>query len=338
MRILTILAITLLLISCRRNSIPVEHNSLEQIVSGNGIFYWKTEFKLSQWEIDFLHENYIKRLYLRLFDVDVDIEEKMPVPIATTRFTDSVPDGIEVVPVVYITTSVLKNGQLKDYTSKLYKRVLAMVKKNDLGRIRELQLDCDWTGSTEQVYFDFCKEIVNMAAKDSIIVSSTIRLHQLKKKAPPVNYGVLMLYNTGSIYNPTTENSILHGKDVEPYLRTDISYPIPLSFSYPTYAWGILLRENKFVSILHKTDFSDKEFYQDQGDNRFKVVKEHYVENKQLLPGDVVRLERSQIDEIMSVKALVNNKICAPQSTIIYHLDSLNLSSYTHQEICNIYK
>ena len=78
-----------------------------------------------------------------------------------------------------------------------------------------------------------------------------------------------MLYNTGSIYNPETENSILNYKDVEAYLKSDITYELPLDFAYPTYSWGILTEERNFRVILHEVNFSDTLRY--KKDDRWKL-------------------------------------------------------------------
>lgn len=301
---------------------------------GNGVYYWKTTFRLNDYEKDFMSRHGIKKIYLRLFDVSLDQDYNMPVPIATTRFVDKIPEGIEIVPVVYITTSAL--DKICDHDTDLYNRVLAMGKRNGFEDIKEIQLDCDWTGSTQEKYFEFCNKIKSLATADDIMVSSTIRLHQLKREVPPVDRGVLMLYNTGSIYDPSTSNSILSKDDVKPYLQNSISYPLPLSVAYPTYSWGILLRNNKFMSILHKTDFGDKTLYKFRKGNIYEVIQDHYLENKQLLAGDIIRLEQSSINDISEVQRMVEEKIQHTESTILYHLDSLNLSKFTEQEINNI--
>ena len=76
---------------------------------GNGIYYWKTVFELNETERNFLEVHHVKRLYLRFFDVvpadksinsDFDFEA---VPNATIVFKDTVPDKVEIIPVIYIT-------------------------------------------------------------------------------------------------------------------------------------------------------------------------------------------------------------------------------------------
>lgn len=303
----------------------------------NSIYYWKTEFKISNWDREFMDRHNIKRIYLRVFDVDVDYNSGKPVPIATTVFAGEAPKGIEIVPVVYITTSAINHENICQYDTSMYKRIRAMAKRHGFSDMKELQLDCDWTSLSQKPYFALCHSISAMAKADGIATSSTIRLHQLKSEAPPVDRGVLMLYNTGSIYDPDTENSILNADDVMPYLKSGITYPIPLSFAYPTFGWSILLRDNEFAALLHETDFSDTSLYQPLPDHRFKIVKEHYIENKRLSEGDIVRVEYSDINEIIKAQKLVESAFNEHGGTLIFHLDSLNISRYTNEQINSIY-
>lgn len=310
-------------------------NEAEPATSRNGIYYWKTVFRLTRWERNFLKQHQIDQLYIRLFDVDRDYERQMPVPVATTRFADSIPAEVSVVPVVYITTSGLED--ICDYDTLFYRRIKAMAQRNGFRhQMKEIQLDCDWTRSNQIEYFTFCQRIRQLAQADGIRLSSTIRLHQLRSEAPPVDSGVLMLYNTGSIYNLATENSILSSVDVKPYLTRHIDYALPLSAAYPTYAWGILLRGQKFAAILHKSDFTDRSLYRPCGGNIYKVIAAHYLENHHLQIGDRIRVEHSLFNEIQTVRGYVEASLGIPVQNIIYHLDSLNLSNYSASQIQTI--
>lgn len=339
-----VLGLMMLFASCGKAPVsmsetPEKTNVAErpQLSDKNGVYYWKTVFRLNDWEKDFLSRHQIGNLYIRLFDVDWDMEKGMPVPIATTRFEDSIPEAVSVVSVVYITSSGLKN--IDDYDILLYQRIIAMAKRNGFAdKLCEIQLDCDWTKSNQSEYFSFCERIRNLAKADGIRLSATIRLHQLSSEVPPVDRGVLMLYNTGSLYNPDTENSILDGNDVKPYLSKHIDYDLPLSVAYPTYSWAILMKNGKFSTILHKSDFSGSPLYRECGGNVYEVAESHYLENHHLRVGDKIRVEYSSMNEITKVKKYVDTSFGKPMDCIIYHLDSLNLSKYTETEIQTILK
>lgn len=299
----------------KQNSV-VEHRS-----PANGIYYWKTVFQLNETERNFLEEHQVKRLYLRFFDVvpadksiksDFDFEA---VPNATIAFKDAVPDNMEIIPVVYITIDALRLivHSEYDYAGLIAERVLNMADFHDLGHIKEVQLDCDWTQQTQDGYFAFCQTVKDKLEPYGIQLSCTIRLWQLACACPPVDRGVLMLYNTGSITNPETKNSILDLDDVEAYLKGR-AYDLPLDYAYPTYSWYVWLRNETYMGLFHDQPTDEVE------------------------AGDVVRHEHVGFNELRELDSLVGAKLPTDNSSIIlYHLDSANLSNYTNDEIRQIY-
>lgn len=54
---------------------------------------------------------------------------------------------------------------------------------------------------------------------------------------PPVDYGVLMVYNTGDPRRFAERNPILDIRDVKPYVRHLADYLLPLAAAYPVYLW-----------------------------------------------------------------------------------------------------
>ena len=70
-------------------------------------------------------------------------------------------------------------------------------------------------------------------------------------EAPPVDYGVLMLYNTGDPRRYDERNPILDERDVQPYAQYLADYPLPLATAYPVYRWQ---RQVEGVRIEHTVD------------------------------------------------------------------------------------
>ncbi len=314
----------------------------------NAVYYWKTTFALNESELEFLNKHKVGKMYLRLFDVDVDSSPMNgyvgAVPVGTTRFKSAIPDGVEIIPTVFITTKAImslggNNDTPHSLAEKIFLRVKNMSSYNELGHIREIQLDCDWTRSTQKAFYDVCREMKSLAEKDSVLVSATVRLHQLKQDPPPVDRGVLMIYNTGALRMPGTKNSILEVSDVESYLKGNVnSYNLPLDFAYPIFGWGVLFRNGSYLGILHHTDFSDSKYYADNGDGTFRVIKEHFLEGHSLLAGDIIRLEYPSAEVVKKVSEQVSSKFKGGfHSTILYHLDSQNLAKFSTDEIANIY-
>ena len=318
-------------ISCMEQEAPTRKHC-------NAVYYWKTTFRLSAEEQEFLRSHRVERLYLRYFDVyrDADFQEQIvPVPEATLRFVDSVPPDLEVIPTVFIDNNLFKACDMMQCAELLVNRIRIMSKTNNISNIREIQLDCDWTQTTEEAYFDFLKKIDSLLRKDSIMLSVTIRLHQLKTKVPPVERGVLMCYNTGSVRNPQTGNSILDANDVALYAKNIQSYTLPLDVAYPTFSWAVWFSGNKFQALIRNLS-PDNENLVLIKDNRYQVKKSFYQEGNYLSAGSEIRFESSDFEQIIQSKKLLEKNL-KDYSVIIYHLDYNNLSKYTEDEINKIY-
>lgn len=286
----------------------------------NAIYHWKTVFNPNAEELAFLKDHNIGRLYIRMFDIgcahDNTYNKVMPAPIATTRFDAPIPEGIEVVPVTYITLDALRlmEGKECDYAHTIVDRIVAMMSYNECGEISEVQFDCDWTATTESIYFALCHHANAYLDEMGVDLSITVRLHQLNNcDVPEADRGVLMLYNTGAIKNPDTRNSILDVADVKPYLR-GTTYALPLDYAYPTFGWGVKFRDGIFHSLVSDPATAT------------------------LAEGETMRVERASVDEILTVKRWVEESQGAPhQCNIVYHLDSEELKNYTYDEISKIF-
>jgi hypothetical protein len=235
------------------------------------------------------------------------------VPIATTKFVSPVPAGVEIVPVTYITIEALRamEGREEEFATLMVERMLAMCSYNECGKINELQLDCDWTTATKESYERVCGVVKELLDAKGIALSITVRLHQLRENPPPADSGVLMLYNTGALKRPETENSILSYADVEMYVRPT-EYPIPLDYAYPIFGWGVKFADSKFVSIVS-------------------------YDSDEMSENEHIRYERPRVCTIFAVKELVEKNIGKPaRGNILYHLDYSQFKNYTDDEISQI--
>ena len=218
----------------------------ERLAEGNAVYYWRTDFRFDSIERAFLRLYNINKVYCRYFDV-VMSEEQGPVPNATITFSDSLPIGVEMIPTIYITEDCMHQDP-KGLAEKLVKRIQQMNETNDIKGVQEIQIDCDYTAKSRKVYYQFLKE-VKSAWKQRL--STTIRLHQLSMEEPPVDYGALMLYNTGDPRKWTERNPILDARDVYPYVKRLDDYPLPLAAAYPVFSW---LRVIQGVNIEHTVE------------------------------------------------------------------------------------
>jgi hypothetical protein len=202
-------------------------------------------------------------------------------------------------------------GHEAEFAELIVERSVAMGNYNKLGKIRELQLDCDWTSTSKKIYCNLCKEVKAKLQAKEMALSITVRLHQLRETPPTADGGVLMLYNTGALTNVNTRNSILDINDAKPYLKPT-EYPIPLNYAYPAFGWGVEFEGDVFIRIV--TD-----------------------ENKTATGNRHIRKERASAQEILEVKALVEKMLGKPTNgNILYHLDESHLKNYTDNEISQI--
>ena len=290
---LVVVLLVLLTISCQKQ---------RELDEGNAVYYWRTDFRLDSTERAFLRQYHINKVYCRYFDVVMDtVQGQGPKPNATITFSDTLPEGIELIPTVYITEDCMHQPH-QGLAEKIVKRILQMNETNGIRNVREIQIDCAFTSRSMKVYYQFLSSVgtvLSESTQDSLRtvpteLSTTIRLHQLSMPAPPVDYGVLMIYNTGDPRKFDERNPILDIRDVSPFLNRLDKYPLPLAAAYPVFSWL------RIINGIHI---------------------EHTVEAA----------------EILKVKQAVEERREGLKSSIItYHLDKENIDRYkpeTYEEI-----
>ena len=224
-----------------------QDESLEQC---NSVYYWRTDLRLDSTERVFLSQYNINKVYCRYFDVVMNDDDTEPSPNATISFSDTLPAGIELIPTIYITEDCMHKPH-KDLAKKIVDRILQMNETNDISNIHEIQIDCDYTSKSRQTYYKFLEEVRHQLSSKKYHLSTTIRLHQLSMPAPPADYGVLMVYNTGNPLKWQERNPILDYRDVYPYLSRLDDYPLPLATAYPVYQW---IRNIQNVRVEHTVE------------------------------------------------------------------------------------
>ena len=271
------------------------------------MYYWSTTFRIDSTKQAFINEHRITRLYVRYFDVVMN-ERQEPQPNATIRFETAMPDSVDIIPTIFITPDCMMQpaGDLAD---KILKRILQMNETHDIMNVHEIQMDCDWTPKSRQHYFNFLADLREKAEANGLRLSTTIRLHQLSQKAPPVDRGVLMMYNTGDHTDIHCERPILDTEAAMPYIRHLSSYDLPLATAYPLYRWNIVFRNNRYVGILHF-------------DDEFPVM-----------PGDSVVTREPTIEVILEARHLINEKRRqANEETILFDLTNYNINRFKPNE------
>jgi hypothetical protein len=266
-------------------------------------YYWRTVFTLDEQEKRVLNERKVKRLFVRIFDIDI-VRDKA-VPIAPIRWMDTT--DIEIVPTIFIKNRVFNKIEKSD-VEKLAKEVANRIESDRVKNPREIQIDCDWTKGTKNAYFHFLKTLQSTVGKQ-IKITSTLRLHQLKfpdiAGVPPVSRATLMVYNVGDFDDVQCKNSIIDFSTVLDYLGDEDKYPLALDFAFPIFDQMVAFRENNYFAFFRNEEIDQILRMKDVSleDNMITITKDTMFGLTSLLKGDKIRYEVSDpkiIDQIIN--------------------------------------
>lgn len=277
------------------------------------MYWWRATYDPDSAEQAFMGEHHIGRLYVRYFDVALN-DKQQPMPVGTCQLRGSRPEGVDIVPTVFI----MDNCLWADTTllaQHIVERVRQMTATHDMGPIGEIQVDCDYTKRSQQRYYDLLQRMHTLLYNEGIRLSATIRLHQLSMAPPPVDEGVLMVYNTGDVKQLNGRNPILDIRDVKPYLRYLKGYRLPLTAAYPLFEWRVLFHNNEFRHIAYnETDAQCR------------------------LQGDTLLRWQCTTDDILSVKGAVGRaRHDIHKQVTLYHLDRELIKKHTKEDYEKIF-
>ena len=271
------------------------------------VYYWSTTLNMDSVKTAFMRNYDISRMYILYFDVVAD-QSGRAVPNATLKFATDVPQGIDIVPTVFVMPECLRQDRSR-LASLIVKRVVQMNETNNVYNVKEIQIDCDWTQSTRQLYAEFMQAMMCECHSRHLKLSSTIRLHQLAQTPPPADRGVLMMYNTGDATDIRCHKPILDMHDAAPYLPRLNDYKLKLSTAYPIFTWRILFRGGRFVGFIH----NDGEY--------------------PILPSDSIALRQPSADDIIeAVNIIGDRRPDANNEIILFDLNNNNINRFKRND------
>ncbi len=302
-------------------------------------YHWQTNFSLTQSEKDYLQSFSVKKLYVKFFDVDWNSRAQEPLPVAEVILDTVDLKDIEIIPTIFITNRSLKNyplEKMEELGGNILEKIFS-IKKD----VREIQIDCDWSESTEKKYFRLLRFFKKEIQTEKIQLSATIRLHQIKyfekTGVPPVDRGMLMFYNVDDVKDYNTKNSILDLEVAKQYFFNFENYPLELDVALPIFSWGVLYRGGgmvKLINNLRAKDMTDESFFLPTDETHFEVVKSTYLQGKYLYEGDIIRLETVPLETLKMSAELLKSKIENPNVTIsFYHLDTTTIKHYPYEKL-----
>jgi hypothetical protein len=332
-----LLFIPLFIFSCQSNQ---KNSSIDR-----GFYYWKTNFHISPAEKDELSQLRVQKLFIRLFDIDWDEESAQAVPRAKITLKESIPVH-QVIPVIYITNKTflnLKKNEVPRLASQVGKAIHQYVDNRSFS-IKEIQFDCDWSEKSKAAYFLFLKEIKKQF-NTPIILSSTIRLHQIKYSTitgiPPVEKGILMFYNMGSLKSKSESNSIFNEPDAAKYIQQVKTYPLKLDVALPVFSWAIQIRNGKIINLLNKEsniDFQNDSLFEKLSNNYYVASKSFFHNGQYIKKEDNFRIEKLEENDLVAAAEMISKELKPENRTVIlFDLDSENLANYEKEILEEVY-
>ncbi|MBS1689373.1 MAG: hypothetical protein JSS96_11655 [Bacteroidetes bacterium] len=312
-----------------------------------GFYYWKTIYKPTPYELKRLTDLGCHSIYIRLCDLDWNKNTKQVQPLAPINFQQKIDTSFQYTPVLFITQQVLINtidSNISGLAYSIDKLIEGLCIQASI-KPHEIQIDCDWTGSTKEKYFNLLKQLQKQLFFQGRQISCTIRMHQAKytlhNGIPPVDKGLLMCYNMGDIKKPGSHNSILDVDDAKDYLKYINNYPLPLDIALPLFDWCLLFRNNKWMGILRgvtPSNIKQTSFFKQKEDNLYTCRKDTTYCGYHFMPADEVRIETSSFNDLKSIATFTSDKIKNHTlSVVFFHCDSTVLSNFPNYELEKIY-
>jgi len=303
-------------------------------------YFWKTVYQANNVEQSYLRHFNSDKLFVRILDVDRDINGGIS-PVAPIKFKDKIPSGLQMVPVVFIVNEVLKEvnyAQIKKLASNIVQFVDGKVKQAGKSSYSELQIDCDWTATTRTNYFLLLEEIKKHL--NGKVISSTLRLHQLKNQEksgiPPVDKVLLMCYNMGNLRKYGTQNSILDVQELKKYAAKNLAYyPMPIDVALPLFSWAVVFRNGNYAGISKRLKLTNLQ----EGGAFTKMHNGLYQANTDLpefglYKNDEIRFEASKFEDIKQSTIYLDKYLSGkPLNLLFYHLDEQTLSNFKIHEL-----
>ena len=299
-------------------------------------YYWKSKCAIGETERECFNQLGSKRLFVRLFDVDVEAGKAVLVGPIQAFSKEQLPnDSTEVIPVVFIT-----NQTFLDYVSDSAVEKLATNVSSTVGHIMEtagvaydeIQIDCDWTQRTKAPYFRFLKQLAEQSGRN---ISCTLRLHQIrdyqKTGVPPVSRGSLMCYATSSPLEGDTRNSILDMELLKAYTTNINEYPLDFDVILPIYSWGIVTNHVGEVKLINGLTEDDLQMpmFEKTDDNQYLVKEDGFLRGMYVNSGFTVKVEAITPELLAEAKQYLDRQIDRDFTWVYFHLSQGFLTRYS---------
>ena len=328
---LACISISILLPACRKS--PAEAS----------FYFWRTKAVLSPGEKAALETYHVRTLYIRFFDVDTKEEHGKPEPLGVIDSPETLPENLSVIPVVFITnrTFLRLNGDTE--ALGLARNVLKKI--NSIHHsYPELQIDCDWSDKTQVRYFLFLRSL-KKHLPSGVKLTATVRLHQVKYPVrtgvPPVDGGMLMFYNMGTLQDAEAPNSIFDAATASAYTSYLKSYTLHLDVALPVFRWYVHYRNGAIKGLLtkkHLPDISDTSYFYKNTEGMYSIRKAGVMNGVSYETGDLLKYEALDDNTLLEAAGLLQKNLPEEhRRLVLYDLDDFNLHHYESKTLQQVY-
>lgn len=307
-------------------------------------YFWESgSYSLSNLEYSTLDKSDVKKLYVKFFEVEKDVSNTIiPISKSSLYFSEVEDLNCEIVPTIYIQNSVFKNVTDKEI-NELAENCFHLIEKRFIERnqglklsFNEIQIDCDWTISTQINYFKFLKAFHK---EGKFQLSATLRLYPYKFPDKmgilPVDRAMLMCYNLISPLESNASNSILEFSELKKYLIGAKKYPVPLDVAFPIYSAVHHYNNSKFDGITYVELENIMPILGNKKGKYYDVIRDTNISYQYFRKGSKVKLELMDQEMLRKASDLVKQRVSlSPGHTVaLFHLQDIQLKNINHEEI-----
>ncbi len=314
-----------------------------------GLYEWRSSADVGADDLPILDSLGISRLYVRLFDVQVDPATGESTPASVVQYDTPLPHDLAVIPTIYITLATIRalddGAAIDTLADRILRKVRSTMPVTGHTDFDELQIDCDWTASTQTTYFRLL-ECLRSQLPEATVLSATIRLHQIKFRrqsgVPPVDRGLLMVYNTGEVTALDESNAIIRADVVDDYISTLDEYPLPLDVALPIFSWGVRFHFDRFAEILPDLDSASiaaSGLARNIAANRWLVERSGYLRGVPVTASDLIRVEEAHPRDVLPVAEAIADRLDdTPRSVVLYRYDPQYFDRYAPTDLDPLYR
>lgn len=343
-KVLLLGLVSLFLFSCNK-----QEN--KNIKIEKAFYYWKSNSSLREVGLKDLNELGVKKLYVKLFEVDYN-EVQGNYPYEKNRLSTyelEKTDSVQVVPTVFIKNGIFQYNDEKSL-DKLADNIVFLIDKyhkEEYGDSKvifnydEIQIDCDWTKTTKDKYFYLLKKIKSLSGKQ---LSCTLRLYPYKYPdimgVPPVDKAMLMCYNLIQPLTNKDQNSILDIAELKKYLNEKRSYAIHLDIALPIFYWSQLYKNNQFQQLVPLTENEVKGFAKVLKPLWYQVEKDTTINYQTYLQtGDQIKCESVSMQTLQEAITIIKDNVALDEATTIslFDLNEGTFKQFNHEEYTSLY-